>query len=539
VFRPHLDARYATAGQLATEQRLVATARTLTAPALAGPEVELLRIELSAAGLGPDQVDAVAGIMSSGCAADVLIGPAGAGKSYTLATLAHTWTGRVGGRVLGLATSQLAANVLRDEGLTAMNITAFLRAFAPDHDGQVRDRVQPGDLFIVDETSMTNTADLARITDLVRAGGGKLVFTGDDHQLDAIGAGGLLELLVIDNGAHRLREIRRFTADWEGPASARLRTGDPTVLTEYDDRGRLLGGTVEQMHVAAVRGYLTDHLSGLDSLLIVATNNDAAQLAASIRDELIDLGRVDPTPLGRLRDGTQVSAGDLVQARRNDPTIPLTGHGAAGRRGWIINRETYTVLHRSQDGRLVVQRGDGAIARLPVRYVAAHLTLAYASTVHAALGRTVDTAHAVLGEHAHRPDAYVALTRGRIRNTASSPPCAPPTRTTRNDSPPTQSPSSPRSSTTPTPTPPPCCSAAAPNATPPPWRGSAPSGMRSARSSRATATPTPSPTSYRSPRSNKPWTTPATPGSSERSARPSWPGTAQPCSSPKPPGVAD
>jgi hypothetical protein len=76
------------------------------------------------------------------------------------------------------------------------------------------------------------------------------------------------------------------------------------------------------------------------------------------------------------------------------------------------------VLHRTADGRLVVQRGDGAIARLPVRYVAQHVTLAYASTVHAAQGRTVDTAHAVLGEHAHRADAYVALTRGRTRNTA-------------------------------------------------------------------------------------------------------------------------
>jgi ATP-dependent exoDNAse (exonuclease V) alpha subunit len=56
---------------------------------------------------------------------------------------------------------------------------------------------------------------------------------------------------------------------------------------------------------------------------------------------------------------------------------------------------------------------DGATAHLPASYVTAHLTLAYASTVYAAQGRTVDTAHAVLGEQAHREDAYVALTRGR------------------------------------------------------------------------------------------------------------------------------
>jgi len=44
----------------------------------------MLRVELAAAGLGPDQVDAVAGIIGSGRTGDVLIGPAGTGKSYTV-----------------------------------------------------------------------------------------------------------------------------------------------------------------------------------------------------------------------------------------------------------------------------------------------------------------------------------------------------------------------------------------------------------------------------------------------------------------------
>jgi len=52
-----------------------------------------------------------------------------------------------------------------------------------------------------------------------------------------------------------------------------------------------------------------------------------------------------------------------------------------------------------------------------------HLTLAYASTVHAAQGRTVDTSHALLDEAAAREAAareaaYVALSRGRDGNFA-------------------------------------------------------------------------------------------------------------------------
>jgi len=50
--------------------------------------------------------------------------------------------------------------------------------------------------------------------------------------------------------------------------------------------------------------------------------------------------------------------------------------------------------------------------------VAEHLTLPYASTVHAARGRTVDTSHALLDEAAAREAAYLALSRGRDMNTA-------------------------------------------------------------------------------------------------------------------------
>jgi hypothetical protein len=240
------------------------------------------------------------------------------------------------------------------------------------------------------------------------------LFTGDPHQLDAVEAGGLLGLMATDNGAFELTGVHRFHHEWERDASTRLRTGDPSVVAEYDDRGRLYGGTLEQMHSAAVRGYLTDVLTGHESVLIVGSNADATGLSAAIREQLITLGRIDAIPLATLRDGTQTSAGDLIAARRNDRSIPVG-------EGWVTNRETYTVLgpDPSAHGGLIVARiGDGTVAHLPAGYVGEWVSLAYAATVHAAQGRTTDTAHALLSETAYREDAYVALTRGREANTA-------------------------------------------------------------------------------------------------------------------------
>lgn len=55
---------------------------------------------------------------------------------------------------------------------------------------------------------------------------------------------------------------------------------------------------------------------------------------------------------------------------------------------------------------------------LPELYLQRHVQLADAGTVHAAEGRTVDTAHLVVDETAGREAFYVGMSRGRARNTA-------------------------------------------------------------------------------------------------------------------------
>lgn len=414
IYRPHMDEVYTTEKHLDTERRIVVGARQQTAPAISGPELEMLKVELSATTLTDDQRAAVLGIVSSGRAGDVLIGPAGTGKSYTVVTLAQAWSGHTGGRVMGLATSQRATDVLNGEGLEAINTTQFLMRFTPDEEtGEARDQVRPGDLFVVDEAGMSGTDELARISALVEQGGGKLLYTGDHHQLASVQSGGMLDLLAKDNGAYELESVRRFKADWEKQASIRLRVGDTSVLSEYEDRGRLLGGTVEEMQDAAVRGYLADTLAGKESLLIVGTNAEATLLSKDIRRQLLELGRVDGTELARDMDGNSIGVGDVIQARRNDYSIEV--HGG---RGMVVNREVYTVKGTDERGRIIAETKDGATAYLPLSYVEDDAALGYASTIYSAQGRTVDTSHDLLGEQSTREDAYVALTRGKERNTA-------------------------------------------------------------------------------------------------------------------------
>ncbi len=373
------------------------------------------------------------GVLTSGATLETLVGPAGTGKSFTVGALAHAWTqgttgtdpdGRpVAGRVFGLATSQAATDVLSAEGLTAANTARWLATqdrlavcaaetrTPSEHDQPWR--LGRGDLVVVDESSMADTAALTRIHAATRRAGAKVLLVGDHRQLAAVGAGGAMDLIAATGARYELTETHRFTAAWEGPASLRLRAGDPTVVADYHRNGRLIdAGTVDQAEGSAVRAWLADTLAGRTSVLVVDTNDQAARLSAQLRDELVRLGRVAEQGVALDRDGTYAGVGDTVAARRN-------GWELAGRHGnprGPVNRETFTVVETRDDGSLVVTptrrstHDDSALEVrlvLPADYVAADVSLAYAGTVHAVEGLSVDTSHPVITGRTSHAAAYV------------------------------------------------------------------------------------------------------------------------------------
>lgn len=429
--------RFATAGHVHSEKTLVQATARGGAPAVARETAQQFVTMLAGSGiaLSADQAAAVRGILTSGATVESLVGPAGTGKSFVVGALArawqdpNVWDGQQR-RVVGLAASQIATDVLAGEDVAARNITRWLatqqrlaEARATSEDAQWR--LRAGDLVVIDESAMANTADLARIHAHVAGAGAKLLLTGDHKQLAAVGAGGGMQMMAEAGARYELAEARRFRADWERAASLRLRAGDQGALGEYHKHGRLIGaGTLEQAEQRASRAWLADTLAGKHSLLIVDTNERAASLAAQIRRELVRLGKVSEQGVALEAQGTYAGVGDLVQARRN--AWDLAGY--RGNQRGPINREQYRVEQVTDNGELLVRpvlghdtegaEQHGAQLRLPADYVRQHMALGYASTVNSAQGMTVDTCHTVTTSGTNAAALYVGMSRGRESNTA-------------------------------------------------------------------------------------------------------------------------
>jgi len=111
-----------------------------------------------------------------------------------------------------------------------------------------------------------------------------------------------------------------------------------------------------------------------------------------------------------LSGGATAGIGDLVVTRQNNRRL------SAGRR-WVRNGDQWRVTGSDADGSLTLQRRKGlGKVHVPADYVREHVELAYASTAHRAQGRTVDTAHAMVGAMTTREVLYVSATRGKEAN---------------------------------------------------------------------------------------------------------------------------
>jgi conjugative relaxase-like TrwC/TraI family protein len=386
----------------------------------------------AAMGLGEDQKAAIKGVMTTGAGIDTIIGPAGAGKTYTLGALSQAWSDLVpGGRVIGLATSEQATQVMRAENIQAKNIAQWLGAQERlAHAGEVqslahttqRTRTPRGDdrewavgrndIIIPDEASMADRDALSKIHGYVEAAGAKMLPAGDTSQLGAVGQGGAMKLMAEAEGAsvYELTEVRRFTNQWERRASLKLRDGDPAVLDEYEMHDRVRdSGTAEQAMKEAAGMYVGDRLAGKTAVVVCPTNKMAGQVNSMIRDELVKHGRVDEAGTLLERDGNMAGTGDMVRCRQNNWRSDLM----------LRNQTTYLVIGHGEDGSLKVREADtGREIDIPPAYKKEFVELGYATTVHGAQGSTVDTGIPIVSGGQSLESLYPAMTRGRERNTA-------------------------------------------------------------------------------------------------------------------------
>ncbi len=415
-FQPVDQIAYSSQDILDAEQRLLAHSQRTGGPALTARLVARhASRKIRGVRLDPDQAVAISRIARSGLTLDLLVGPAGSGKTTALRALHRAWTAAYGrDSVIGLAPSAAAAEVLGDSlGVRAENTAKFLYEH---HHG--RWNLEAGQLVLVDESSLAGTLALNRIAEHAAEVGAKVVLIGGWAQLSAVETGGAFGMLVRHRDqVPELTDVRRFANEWEKTASLGLRQGNTDALDEYQERGRLLDGDAETLLDAIYEAWRTDRDERLRTLMIAGTGEMVAQLNERARADLIEAGQVEADGL-RLHDGTTAGIGDLVVTRLNDRRLS-TG------KAWVKNGDRWQVTHRYDDGSLAVRRlghGDqphGKALVLPAKYVREELELGYASTVHRAQGASVDTAHALVDpEASSRELFYVAMTRGKHRNHA-------------------------------------------------------------------------------------------------------------------------
>ena len=440
VYQRHGGVRYATAAQLVMEERLVAQASADGAPILAredaarafGASVTRLDAALTqpapAAGAGVtrtglrvDHAAAAYSALTDTRRVCVVDAPAGSGKTSVLTRVAQAWQDAGMGRVIGITPSQSARNTLAAGVPESYNAAQFLGDLPDRPRARAPVPVGAGDLLLVDEASMLSTRDLADIVSHAERNGAKVIIAGDTGQLQAVEYGGGMTLLADALGYVRLAEPVRFAEDWERAASLRLRTGDISVLAEYDEHGRIIGGEPEDMMDAAARAYVAHRLDGKDVLLMTADHARRRELSRRIRDDLIHLGLVSAGPAVRLANGNQVSAGDLIACTQNDHSIEAGEPGRTLANGDLLRVEGIT------RGGLVVRRAvgtnpDSGRLRWTERSFLfgnfADCELGYAVTDHVAQSRTVAIGLVLITGTEDRQHAYVAMTRGCRSNMA-------------------------------------------------------------------------------------------------------------------------
>jgi len=424
VYFVHGSTQYTSLAVLEAEDQLLTAARTsgglIIAQDVVERAIEQVRVDRGRV-LNAGQRDLVAHFASSTVLA-AGIGPAGTGKTTAMRAFA-TAVQESGGKLIALAPSAAAAEVLGadlGDGIIAETLDMFLLASRGAGGQRLRERltVEPGTVVLVDESSLAGTLALADVLAITHAAGGSVRLLGDPAQLGAVAASGALRLIAQQAGAIELTEIHRFRTDGEADASLQLRNGDYRGLDFYVTRQRTLGGSAAAMAEEMFANWQTDSDHGRKTIMIAATNTLVTELSARARLHRVTRGEVEDDGI-TLHDENRAGVGDVIVTRLNNRHLRAVhddGHIDWGR-DWVKNGDLWRVIARGGDGALQARHLDtGATVVLPADYVADHVELGYAATIHRVQGMTVDTSHAMVGVGMTRNELYTAITRGALSN---------------------------------------------------------------------------------------------------------------------------
>ena len=397
--------RFTTREMIGVEARMVDTAEALAKRAAHLVSEKIVDAAIARKDtLSSEQANAIRHITSGGDLACV-IGDAGTGKSFAMATARQAW--EAGGyRVIGAALSGKAAEGLQEgSGIGSRTLASLELAWkhAAERKKPARDdaRLDAKTVLVIDEAGMVGAKQLGRVLAAAEKAGAKVVLVGDDKQLAAIEAGAPFRALVERNGAVEITEIRRQKEAWQREASQDFARGSVEAgLRAYEQRdGIHFHATRDAAKAAVAEAWMKGRGEG-SSIILAHANADVQGLNQAVRAARRAAGELGEEHAFISDRGSRGFAiGDRVVFLRNEVTLGVKN----GSLGTVMAGET---------GKLSVKLDGGKTVDVDHKQYGA-LDHGYAVTIHKAQGVTVDRAYVLASGGMDRSLAYVAMTRHR------------------------------------------------------------------------------------------------------------------------------
>jgi len=408
------SARYSTREMVTIERDMATSADRMEARrdyAVAGRHVAAAIERQDAAirrvggkGLGEEQRLAIEHVTGAERIAAV-VGLAGAGKSTMLMSAREAWEAQ-GYRVQGAALAGKAAEGLEESsGIPSRTLASWERGWERGFD-----KLEPRDVFVIDEAGMVGSKQLSRFVTEADMAGAKIVLVGDPEQLQPIGAGAAFRAVAERVGFVELEGIRRQREDWQRAASidfGRHRT--EAGLAVYAERGAIrFEETGELARDAIVREVMADRDARPEGSRLVLAHRraDVTALNDAIRSARQARGELAGELVYQTSEGARAFApGDRLLFRENNRELGVK-NGMLG------------TVELADEGRLRVQLdsakgpGQGRAVEVSMADYAA-VDHGYATTIHKAQGATVDRAYVLASHSMDRHLTYVAMTRHR------------------------------------------------------------------------------------------------------------------------------
>jgi len=403
--------RYTTPGLVAIEKRIINYAlQTRGSDCGVIDDATVAQVLAAREDLNDEQREMVRRTCTSGDGVQVVVGPAGSGKTRAMSAI-HQVYKTAGHHLLGASLGGHAAKKLQDSsGIPCFTITSLL-GFLQRGELVLDDR----SVLVLDETGMVGTRQLAAVFEFTRAARAKVVVVGDDKQLPEIDAGGGLRALRSRLDVIELRENvrQRHAPAWEREAVKLLRDGQiGEAMAVYDEHERV---TVLDDPMEVRRTLISDAWRAATSEMTTPPHFLRAMVLAAENHEVDDLNGLFRALMDRhgYLGKHRLTVGEREFAEGDNIICLYNKYRLGVRNG---TRGIVEKVHR-RDRALEVLTEDGVRVRLPAWYLdAGYVDYGYALTVHKAQGLTTERVFFLGGPSIYRELVYTAGTRGTVSN---------------------------------------------------------------------------------------------------------------------------